>query len=286
MKAKFNIEKVILITFSLYFCCSGYTVKKKIFGGWPAKIQEFPYHVLLEERILPLPLGPWQRVCGGSILAKRWVLTSAKCHKWLGSEMIDFPRVVVGVDRIHIWENESFIYDIEKFIANPYFQQTNRNFYDIALIRLKQPIIFSSTVQPISLPGEEEDKDYDVGLILGFGHTTPSEWIGPNHLRGTNVKIIRGIQCENALAQSYNLRIELCGQWTAGEGPCTYDTGGALANIREDGDFVAIGIITELQGVCGTKQIIRYTRVGAMLDWIIDVVSRFPDGIPSLDMRP
>lgn len=284
---KINFESNILVIFFFYSSCSGFVIKKKIYGGWPANISDYPFHVLLQERWVPIPFSPWKKSCGGSLVAKRWVLTAAKCHRFAGTQTFDLPRILIGTDKTNtFWENNSYIHYAEKFLANTYYKETNRNYYDIALIRLKKEVEFSSKIRPVLMPGENEDKDYDVGLILGFGLTTASEWIGPDHLRGTNVKIVRGPECEHVTVNTYKLNIELCGSWTSGEGPCEYDSGGGLVTLREDGDFVILGIISERQGICGSKQIVRYTRVGAMLDWIIEQVGQYPDGIPSLDTRP
>uniref|UniRef100_A0A182PMI3 Peptidase S1 domain-containing protein n=1 Tax=Anopheles epiroticus TaxID=199890 RepID=A0A182PMI3_9DIPT len=117
----------------------------KVAGGTIAKTEQFPHLVAI---ILLFGDGS-DTLCGGSILADRFILTAAHCLYGMreatiipgqSAVQIPFPPDVVTVT---VKPSDT--------ILHPGYDPVDI-LNDIALIRLPQPLIFSSRVQPIRLP--------------------------------------------------------------------------------------------------------------------------------------
>jgi len=137
---------------------------------------------------------------------------------------------------------------VEKIFAHENFdQQSLAN--DIALMKLKQPILFDANVSPICLP----DFDFDVGTtcyVTGWGLSGPlgstsdilQETTAPlmdhtvckNHYTGIN-PVTSHMRCAGTLGQS--------------QGTCKGDSGGPLTCER-GGRWYLMGVTSWANGGC------------------------------------
>jgi secreted trypsin-like serine protease len=131
---------------------------KRIIGGEIIDITSVPYFVALE-------LYNSQR-CGGSIISNSWIITAAHC---IHTKMSDL-RVRSGSSHR---SSGGYIQKLEKVFIHPNYKAVRKDAadYDFALLKLKSPIIYDKTRQPIKLADSSMYEQGDEALVSGFGLT-------------------------------------------------------------------------------------------------------------------
>jgi hypothetical protein len=134
----------------------------EIIGGEPIEIYKVPWQVSLEVN--------GTHDCGGSILNAEWVLTAGHC---IVSESPSAYVVHAGATN---QTNNSVGQRIQvvEIIKHPFYTDNPRPDYDLALLRLAQPLCFNENVQPIQYAtpqntSESEISPSSVVLISGWG---------------------------------------------------------------------------------------------------------------------
>ncbi|NP_001268589.1 calcium-dependent serine proteinase precursor [Mesocricetus auratus] len=257
-----------------------FRIQQRIFGGFPAKIQSFPWQVFFE-----FPRA------GGALIGEHWVLTAA--HVVEGNSD---PSMYVGSTSVRM-ENLANVQKLttDRVIIHPGWKpgddlSTRTNFdNDIALVRLKDPVKMGPTVSPICLPGtssEYEPSEGDLGLISGWGRTERRNIV--IQLRGaklpvTSLEKCRQVKEENpkARADDYVFTSNMICAGEKGVDSCQGDSGGAFAlpvpNVRDPKFYVA-GLVSWGKK-CGTYGI--YTKVKNYKDWILQTMQE--NSVPSQD---
>ncbi|XP_062995091.1 transmembrane protease serine 5 [Elgaria multicarinata webbii] len=109
----------------------------------------------------PLRGWPWQvslylaaeRVCTGSVVSHKWIITAAHCmdrHLQLSSW-----AAFVGLDAQASVEGRRGAV-LERVVPHPRYDNRNHD-YDIAMLKLREPLHFSDTVQAACLPPYHAD---------------------------------------------------------------------------------------------------------------------------------
>ncbi|XP_048458986.1 transmembrane protease serine 2-like [Rhincodon typus] len=115
-------------------------VSERIVGGQVAAPKEFPWQVSLHLNN--------RHICGGAILTPDWVITAAHC-----GERHPFPSHWLVYGGI-LQQSETHVINprsVDKFIIHEKFNKVNKD-YDIALLKLKSPFMFSDSIRPVCLP--------------------------------------------------------------------------------------------------------------------------------------
>lgn len=245
-----------------------FNVQQRIFGGYPAKIQSFPWQVFFQ-----YPRG------GGALIDEYWVLTAAHVVE----ENSD-PSMYVGSTSLRMEQlGNAQRLITERVIIHPDWKQgddlnTRTNFdNDIALVQLKDPVKMGPTVSPICLP--ETSSDYnpsegDLGLISGWGRT--EKRINVANLRGAKLPVTSLEKCQQvkeenpkARPRDYVFTDNMICAGEKGVDSCEGDSGGAFAlpvpNVKGPKFYVA-GLVSWGKK-CGTYGI--YTKVKNYMDWIL-----------------
>ncbi|KAK9869224.1 hypothetical protein WA026_002976 [Henosepilachna vigintioctopunctata] len=269
--------------------CGTY-VERKIYGGESAELDEFPWMALL---IYELPSHVSGYGCGGTLISKRYVLTAAHCLKgkdlnklWklvavrLGEYNKDsdrdcfhngFAEECLKTPPINILVEERIPHEL----YDP-FDHSQK--HDIALLRLKQDVIFNNYIIPICLPlhDTERNKTYiDKNLVVaGWGQTEKNNFSSSIKLK-VRVPVKSNDDC-NEIYKKASVRIstrQLCAGGEKNKNSCKGDSGGSLMTVglNENGDpsWYAAGIVsfgTEKCGKEGWPAV--YTRVSKYLGWI------------------
>ncbi|KAK9308841.1 hypothetical protein QLX08_001265 [Tetragonisca angustula] len=223
----------------------------RIVGGEETTIQAAPYQVSLRVS--------GQHICGGSIIAKNWIVTAAHCSTYSTSQY----QVHAGSTNV---DNGGSLHRVEQIIRHESYGGKSIPVNDIALFRLAQPLQLDSSRRAVTLnQAALSSLVGKYGLVTGWGTTRQSSSSTPRVLRKVSVPIVSMESCR----QAYNNlgRIpdgEICAGFTkGGKDSCQGDSGGPLV---VDGKLV--GIVSWGKG-CGTPHYPGvYTDVAYYRKWI------------------
>uniref|UniRef100_A0A3B1IVH1 Transmembrane serine protease 13b n=2 Tax=Astyanax mexicanus TaxID=7994 RepID=A0A3B1IVH1_ASTMX len=233
----------------------------KIIGGHVAGLGQWPWQASLHF------MG--SHTCGGSLVAQDFILTAAHCFP-KDSASWQLPsnwRVYLGVESQYNLPSPNTVAQI--ILHEKYNSQTND--YDIALLKLSQPVTLSSTVQPVCLPMFDKTVIADTQCwTSGFGSMTEGAALGSSRLMEVAVDIIDSSVCNSA--DVYNGQITenmLCaGDLSGGRDSCQGDSGGPLVCQDDDGRWYLTGVTSWGAG-CGRKNRPGvYSNVHSLLTWI------------------
>uniref|UniRef100_A0A182VXJ8 Peptidase S1 domain-containing protein n=1 Tax=Anopheles minimus TaxID=112268 RepID=A0A182VXJ8_9DIPT len=256
------------IEFEVYNCTN---VVQLIVGGEQAKYGEFPHHALLG---YPKERNPrdYDFLCGGTLISDQHVLTAAHCFS-------DQEPVIVRLgeyDTLAESDNE-YNSEISSIRRHPNYK-SGRSYDDIALVKLKYPVLLSKQIRPACL-WETEERKFKRFIATGFGF---NESFG--HLSSVMMKVqldeFNTDDCDRTFKGDRRVRNglqdgQLCvGSIVQGRDTCQGDSGGPLQVVSnaKTCSYAVVGI-TSTGGFCGigNSQAI-YTKVSHYIDWIEDNV--------------
>lgn len=131
-----------------------------IFGGRNASLNEFPYMVSIRES------DEGGHYCGGAILNKRYIITSAMCLV-----IFQNPKELVALAGVTSLDAEGVKIEFEKLIKYPEFDAETLA-HDIALIRTTKDIKFGKNIGAVDLPSSDLPKEGGTqATVIGWGDT-------------------------------------------------------------------------------------------------------------------
>ena len=142
----------------------------RIVGG-PIALEPIPWQAHLT---IMTGSDPFQ--CGGTILDEETILTAAHC---VGLKPLGPIKVETGIINNPLLERD-FVIDektsnVEKVIVHPNFEGVHKG-DDIAILKLKKPLIFNEYVKPACLPEPSFfPEDGILGVVSGWGRTSSSK---------------------------------------------------------------------------------------------------------------
>jgi trypsin len=233
---------------------------RRIVGGEPTTIKEHPWQVALN-----VTLDGEIFVCGGSLVADRWVLTAAHCFK--PSTKPNEVKVKSGATDLVAegqWSN------IERIVIheanNP---KTHEN--DLALIRLSFPadgriIPMMKVGQPLMVGQPLE--------VAGWGATSYGGYAARRLLKAT-VPYVANEKCNepNAYNGAVMPSMMCAGYQEGGTDSCQGDSGGPLVWYTADGPIL-VGVVSWGDGCARKLRYGIYTRAAKYTDWIAEVIAR------------
>uniref|UniRef100_A0A8B9ZEI8 Peptidase S1 domain-containing protein n=1 Tax=Anas platyrhynchos TaxID=8839 RepID=A0A8B9ZEI8_ANAPL len=244
----------------------------RVVGGEDAVAHSWPWQVSLQYS----RNGGWSHTCGGTLIAPSWVLTAAHCY----SSSLTY-RVVLGEYDLTVEDDSAVVAEVEDFIVHE-----NWNSYlivnDIALIKLKEPVQESESIQAACLPpsGLELPNDYPCE-ITGWGRLWTN---GPlaDVLQQALLPVVDYSTCSQSDWWGYLVRTSMvCAGGDGVVSGCNGDSGGPL-NCQREGLWEVHGIVSfGSSWGCNTyKKPTVFTRVSAYIDWINEVGARPPTRLP------
>ena len=224
---------------------------------------------------------PWQvdllvndtsHLCGGSLIAPSYIVTSAHC--FLSNSEPSQWQVRVGEHNESVFEGFEEMIDIENITIHPGFTLGSYNDpgdYDIAIIQLKRPAVFHKRVHSICLPGMETS--FPAGktcFTTGWGKQNESSTGYSKVLREVEVDLVSKEVCNSNISYQGNIneRYLCAGFQEGGKDACFGDSGGPLACQLGNGSYVLTGVVSWGIGCARANNYGVYLDVRFMLPFI------------------
>ncbi|XP_067116910.1 transmembrane protease serine 3 isoform X2 [Osmerus mordax] len=199
-------------TLSCLDCSLRPRLESRIVGGAASPPGHLPWMASLHHKQTP--------TCGAAVITHTWILTAAHCV--YGFDDPGQWVVYVGLTAQPI--NGAGSLSVKRIVYHDLYRP-RRTEYDIALIRLEQPLSFNGLVKPICLPNHGEQLEEGRSCqISGWGATQ----IGGEPsvlLQSAQVQVLSSTLCE-APSSPWSL---CAGHTPTGPHSCLGDNGGPLA---------------------------------------------------------
>uniref|UniRef100_W5KUB8 ST14 transmembrane serine protease matriptase n=1 Tax=Astyanax mexicanus TaxID=7994 RepID=W5KUB8_ASTMX len=234
----------------------------RIVGGQNADVGEWPWQVSLH-------YSTNGHTCGASIISNRWLLSAAHC----------FASGDPSYHEVSNWLTYSGMQDQERDDSNvqvrevqtiithqDYNQLTQDN--DIALLELKEPLVFSNTIHPICLPASSHV--FPAGMpcwVTGWGALREGGRAS-RVLQKAEVKIINDTVCDDVTEGQVTSRMLCSGFLAGGVDACQGDSGGPLVCLSEANIWFQCGIVSWGEGCARRNKPGVYTRLTKFRYWI------------------
>nr|XP_055070930.1 transmembrane protease serine 3 [Misgurnus anguillicaudatus]XP_055070931.1 transmembrane protease serine 3 [Misgurnus anguillicaudatus] len=237
-------------------CGSRPQFNARIVGGNLSVEGQFPWQASLHFK--------GEHLCGGSVITSRWILTAAHCVYGFA-----FPSSwTVNVGLIEQPLNKANSIAVEKIIYHSRYRPKGLD-YDIALLKLEQPLDFNGFVEPICLPNfGEQFEDGKMCWISGWGATEDGGDVSVS-MHSAPVPLISMKACSQPdVYQGYISPGMICaGYLEGGTDSCQGDSGGPLA-CEDSSIWKLAGATSWGQGCAEKNKPGVYTRITQYLTWI------------------
>ncbi|KAF8791066.1 Trypsin-1 like protein [Argiope bruennichi] len=259
-----------------------------IVGGRDADKGEFPWQVSIQ-RHFEKNNGIYH-ICGGTIIAKDWVLTAAHCIRI--SKILKY-RIVAGtndlLDENKVRSLSESSYSVHKvfdaYVHEAFSTQTLQN--DIALLKVEPSFDLDRSdgmLKAACLPPPHHEP-YGYAVVSGWGTMKEGSRVIPTKLQAVAVPIITDNACRKAYGKAI-VETMLCAGYEEGmRDSCQGDSGGPLVQKSGYGPASIVGVVSWGQGCARPKFPGVYTQVSYYIDWInriiktediFDDINKFP----------
>ncbi|XP_019139510.2 transmembrane protease serine 7-like [Corvus cornix cornix] len=244
--------------------CGRHQLKKnRIVGGEDARSEKWPWQASLQ-------MGAHGHVCGASVISNRWLISAAHCFLDSDSVRYSVPmqwRVYMGSHTINEKNNRVAMRSIKRIIVHPQYDQSISD-YDIALLEMETPVLFSELVQPICLPSTSRVFLYGtVCYVTGWGAIKENSHLAKT-LQEARVRMINQSVCNKLYDDLITSRMLCAGNLNGGVDACQGDSGGPLACTGKGNRWYLAGIVSWGEGCARRNRPGVYTKVTALYDWI------------------
>ena len=283
----------------------------RIFGGRAAQEGAWPWQVSLHTaaQLDGTDEGFFQsQFCGGSLIARQWVLTAAHCVVGEDGRAVAPDSLMVRSGAVDL--NRGDVRAVARVIAHEAYDPVVID-NDIALLQLAQPITQSSgPVGAITVATDPGALPNGPAVVVGWGMMEEEKF--PINLMETDIDIVANDTCNqgmaeqtkrdmgsfllgmgatnriprDALEQAFSILVQnlgpsltdnmICAGVPSGERTsCNGDSGGPLMVRDPSGQWVQVGIVSwgreplDASKRCAHEDLYSvYTRVGRYYNWI------------------
>lgn len=182
---------------------------------------------------------------------------------------------LTGELSIDISERNEQNLEVSEERMHPHYNSTRSlNNHDIALIRLKNPIVFSTTVRPVCVgPRDFTDflvREHSPAMVSGWGRT---RFLGmtSDSLQKVTVPYISRTECKRTSRGGITPFMFCAGYLREAKDACQGDSGGPHVNVIHDTSFLT-GIVSWGEECAKEGKYGVYTRVAQYYRWIQHVI--------------
>ncbi|KAM6174127.1 chymotrypsin-like elastase family member 2A [Erethizon dorsatum] len=241
--------------------------QSRVVGGEDATPNSWPWQVSLQY----LDLDKWFHNCGGSLVTTSWVVTAAHCVRNPRTY-----RVVLGRHSLSTNEPGSEAIAVSTYVVHEKWNNDLANGYDIALVKLAEPVTLSDKIQPACLPpaGTILPNNYPC-YVTGWGRLQ-TNGLSPDILQQGLLLVVDYDTCSSSSwwGSSVNTRM-VCAGGDGVTSSCNGDSGGPLNCQADDGRWQVHGVVSfgSSLGCNYYRKPSVFTRVSEFIDWIDEVIA-------------
>lgn len=252
--------------FLLLLCCALFSVGStfaapsipRIVNGTDTAIASIPFQVSLQFYNM--------HTCGGAILNQHTIITAAHCLDYM-TEHHTLSMLSVRVGSSYL-QREGTVYNLSQAIVHELYEPNSYD-YDVALLKLRTPLVYTNAVQPLMLGTDRTHlADNEMVQVSGWGRL---------HTGGPLAQVLQRIEfpvlpqgeCEALFGRINKITDRMfCAGFLRGEGDsCSGDSGGPLVNQNN----VLYGLVSWGPAECAIKGYTGvYTDVTRVHDWIME----------------
>lgn len=255
--------------------------RKRIVGGTRVIYGQLPWLVSLHFRGQHpfINRTGFNHLCGASLISPSWLLTTAHCFSTKVSKTDDifnttFWSAVVGEYSLAVEEKTEKRVEIAEIIIHENFTYLPVLKYDVALLKLTEPVTETQHIKFICLDQENIINPGEMCTVAGWG-VHSYEGTGSAYPFQTTLTVLSQDDCDEKVKHlnAYYRRIysdyetKFCADSDKVEDSCQGDSGGPLQCYR-NGRWYVTGLVSSGYG-CGELPGV-YARVGYVIDWIKD----------------
>ena len=229
----------------------------RIIGGDAASPDEFPFQVAL------VTAASQFQFCGGTFIARRWVMTAAHCVTGAINDISDPDafKILAGTNDLR---TGGALLDVERILVHPNFSASAFVENDVALVELTDEFMYPR-IELLTRDGENQATPGTTATVIGWGLTS-NNGQGSEVLKKLEADIITNADCQTLLGNNI-LDATICaGMQGSAESVCNGDSGGPLM-VPYRGRWLQVGIVSFGANIC--FQPTAFARVSALADYVI-----------------